>query len=131
MVLTDLIDAPGAPSGNTAEEKIRWALELTWRHMADVLGPGGLAAVISGSDPSFTELFRSVLTPSTDALVELIRADVSAGVLRSDLDADAAVSLFVGAYLGELLRRGAVDDEFTARCLDLMWVAMTGGRAGH
>ena len=36
------------------------------------------------------------------------------------------VSLFLGAYLGELMRRGRVDATFAERCLDLMWAAMTG-----
>ena len=40
----------------------------------------------------------------------LIRADVATGKLRGDPDAEAAVSLIVGAYLGELVRRGSVDD---------------------
>jgi len=33
-----------------------------------------------------------------------------------------------GAYLGELVRRGTIEDEFADKCLDLMWAAMTGGR---
>jgi AcrR family transcriptional regulator len=127
--LTEVIGDPGEPPEGETRDKIRWALELTWHQMAEVLGPGGLAAVVGGSDPGFTNLFRSVLAPYTDALVALIEADVAAGKLRQGLDADAAVSLFVGAYLGELLRRGQVDDDFTEKCLDLMWVAMTGGHS--
>jgi hypothetical protein len=99
--------------------------------MADVLGAGGLAAVVGNTDPAFTDLFRRVLAPYTDGLVALIRSDVDAGLLRADLDADASVSLLVGAYLGELVRRGSVDDGFADRCLHLMWVAMTGGQAAR
>ena len=62
-----------------------------------------------------------------EALVSLIRADIAAGDLRQDLDADASVSLLLGAYLGELVRRGRIDDGFAERCVELMWVAMTGG----
>ena len=124
--LTAVIGDPGEPPGTTPRHKIRWALDETWHQMADVLGPGGLAAVIGDTDQRFTGLFRSVLAPYTEALVSLIRADVEDGKLRGDLDADATVSLMVGAYLGELLRRGAVEDGFTDRCLQLLWVAMTG-----
>ena len=60
-------------------------------------------------------------------MADLIRSDVAAGVLRPDLDAGAMVSVLIGAYLGELVRRGRVDEGFSDRCLDLMWVAMTGG----
>jgi hypothetical protein len=98
-----------------------------WHQMAEVLGRGGLAAILGNSDPRFTELFRSILTPYNDALADLIRSDVAAGVLRPDLDADTMVSVLIGAYLGELVRRGGVDEGFGDRCLNLMWVAMTGG----
>jgi hypothetical protein len=92
------------------------------------LGPGGLAAIVGDTDRRFTDLFRSILVPYADALVALIEADVAAGKLRSDLDADAAVSLIVGAYLGELVRRGTVDDDFADKCIHLMWIAMTAGQ---
>ena len=58
--------------------------------------------------------------------VSPIRADIAAGVLRQDFDADASVSLLVEAYLGKLVRRGRVDDDLAERCVELMWVAMTG-----
>jgi AcrR family transcriptional regulator len=125
--LIAVIGDPGEPPDTDPRGKIRWALDGAWHQMTAVLGPGGLGAVIGNTDERFTELFRSILAPYTDALVALIRDDISAGKLRQDLDAEATVSLFIGAYLGELLRRGAVDDEFRDRCLHLMWVAMTGG----
>lgn len=122
--LSALIVDPGEPPDGTPRDKIRWALDATWRHMSDTLGPGGLAAMVESGNP-YADLLRSVLAPHADALAALIRTDVEAGVLRADLDADACVSLFVGAYLGELVRRGAVDEAFTESCLDLMWIAMT------
>ena len=61
----------------------------------------------------------------------MIRADVEAGALRADLDADACVSLMVGAYLGELVRRGAVNEMFTESYIDLMWIAMGSTRKRH
>ncbi|PVG81465.1 TetR family transcriptional regulator [Nocardioides gansuensis] len=121
------ISAPEEPLGNTPREKIRWALDQTWHQMAEVLGRGGVSAIVGNTQPGFTKLFRSVLTPYTGALVDLIRADMAAGELRRDLDPDTVVSLLIGAYLGELVRRGRVDKGFSERCVDLMWVAMSGG----
>ncbi len=121
--LSALIDDPGEPPDVPTREKIRWALGATWRHMADVLGLGGLAAMVETDNP-YADLLRSVMAPHTDNLTRLIRADVEAGALRADLDADACVSLLVGAYLGELVRRGVVDEAFTESCLDLMWITM-------
>ena len=123
--LAAAIVPPDAPVGDTPRERIRWALDQTWGQMTDVLGRGGLAAILRDDDARFTGLFRSVLDPYADALVELIRADVATGDLRSDLEADTVVSMLVGAYLGELVRRGRVDEDFSSRCVDLMWVAMT------
>jgi hypothetical protein len=62
---------------------------------------------------------------NVDALVSLIDADVAAGRLRPDLDADAVVSLLMGSYLGELLRRGVVADDWLPRCAELLWHAIT------
>jgi len=121
--LSALIEHPGEPPDAPTREKIRWAMDSTWSHMADVLGPGGLAAMVEGDD-AYADLLRDVLAPHTDALATLIRADVEAGALRGDLDADACVSLLVGAYLGELVRRGAVGESFAESCLDLMWITM-------
>ena len=125
--LSSVIGDPGEPPGSNPRQKLRWALDRTWHQMAEVLGPGGMAAVVGGADPAFADDFHQVLAPYTEALVSLIGADISAGELRQDLDADACVSLLVGAYLGELVRRGRVDDGFAERCVELMWVAMTGG----
>jgi AcrR family transcriptional regulator len=127
--LTAAIGEPGDPPGPRRGRDSMGVGGRMWHQMAQVLGRGGLAAILGNSDPRFTELFRSVLTPYNDALADLIRSDVAAGVLRPDLDADAMVSVLIGAYLGELVRRGELDEGFSDRCLDLMWVAMTGG--GH
>ena len=126
--LADAIGEPGQPPDAEPREKIRWALDRLWRQMTDVLGPGGLAAIVGDTDRRFTELFRSILMPYADALADLIRVDIEAGRLRSDLDADVVVSLIVGAYLGELVRRGRVEDDFVDKCVELMWVAMAAGQ---
>jgi AcrR family transcriptional regulator len=123
-VLDNAIGTPELPPDGTVREKIRFALQEAWRQMADVLGPGGLAAIVMDSDPEFTELFRAALRPYDSALVSLIREDARAGLLRADVDADGVVSLFLGAYLGEQVRRGRVDREWIDRCLDMMWLIL-------
>ena len=122
------ITAPEEPSGDTPREKIRWSLDQTWHQMSEVLGRGGVSAIVQNTQPAFTRLFRSVLTPYADALVDLIRGDMAVGELRRDLDPDTVVSLLIGAYLGELVRRGRVDQGFSEKCVDLMWGSMRGER---
>jgi AcrR family transcriptional regulator len=118
------ITPPTQPVGETPRERIRWAMDETWRQMSDLLGRGGLAAILGNTNPAFTRLFRSVLTPYGDALVRLMRADVAAGELRGGIDPDAVVSLLIGAYLGELVRRGSVEESFQESCADLVWAAI-------
>jgi AcrR family transcriptional regulator len=113
-------DLPEVPT----QERIRRALDQTWAHVAEVLGRGGLAAVVAGTDPEFTGLVRAVMEPYLDELAALVARDRDAGLLRADLDADAVVTLFVGAYLGHLVRYDDVDDAWVASSLDLLWVAM-------
>ncbi len=132
-VLGSAIGGPAPVPEGSVRDKIRFALTGAWRQMEDVLGPGGLAAIVMDADPEFTELFRAALRPYDESLVASIREDVDAGLLRSDVDADGVVSLFLGAYLGELVRRGKVGADWLDRCLDLMWaiLAPPGAPAGN
>lgn len=122
--LADVIGEPTELPGGTTRDKVRSLLDQKWRQMADVFGAGGLSAVVADSDRRFSELFRTAIAPYNTALVSLLQAEAERGGLRSDLDAETVVTLFVGAYFGQLVRHGVVDDEWAERCLDLMWVAM-------
>jgi len=124
-VLSDAIGTPDLPVEGDVRAKIRAVLEQVWHQMGEVLGPGGLAAVVGDRDPEFTDLFRAALRPYVDALVGRIRDDVAAGLLRPDLDAEGVVSLMVGAYLGELVRHGEVALGWLDRSLELLWTLMT------
>jgi AcrR family transcriptional regulator len=124
-VLKAAIEPPQVPHEGTVREKIRIALGQAWRQMTDVLGPGGLAAIVGNSDPEFTGLFRAALRPYDKALVARIRDDAEAGRLRPDLDADGVVSLMFGAYLGELVRRGRVTSGWLDRSMEMIWLVMT------
>ena len=74
------------------------------------------------NDPPF-ELFRAALRPYDETLVTRIADDVDAGRLRA-VDADGVVSLMLGAYLGELVRRGRVSPDWLDRSLEMIWVVM-------
>ena len=123
-VLSTAIGVPQVPREGTVRDKIRFALEQAWRQMGDILGPGGLAAIVGNADPEFTELFRAALRPYEDSLVERIRDDSRAGRLRPGLDAEGIVSLMIGAYLGELVRRGQVGPDWLDRSLEMVWAVM-------
>lgn len=123
-ILRGALGAPRIPTGSNAREKTRAALEQTWRQLQHVLGPGGIAALVLDQDPAFSRLFRDAIAPYEQVLVDLIRDDAAAGLLRPGLDPESVTTLLVGAYLGELVRRGAVGDDWLERCLDLLWPAL-------
>lgn len=123
-VLSKAAGSPEALPEGAVREKIGFALNEAWRQMADVLGPGGLAAIVTNADPEFTDLFRAALRPFDEALVARIEADSESGLLRAGVDADGAVSLFLGAYVGELVRRGEVGEDWMERCLEMMWFVL-------
>jgi AcrR family transcriptional regulator len=123
-VLANAVTAPEVPRDGSVRDKIGSALEQAWRQMADVLGPGGLAALVANTDPEFTDLFRAALRPYVDMLVGRIREDSDAGLLRPGLDAEGVVSLMIGAYLGELVRQGDVEAGWLDRTIELLWILM-------
>ena len=129
--LRDAIGVPELPEEGTVRDKVRFSLQQAWRQMADILGPGGLAAIVGNSDPEFTDLFRAALQPYDEALVARIREDMEAGLLRPDLDPDGVVSLLLGAYLGELVRRGRVDPGWLDRSLEMIWTTLLPPRAAR
>ncbi len=123
-VLSNAIGVPQVPREGTVRDKIRVALAEAWHQMGDVLGPGGLAAIVGDSDPEFTELFRAALRPYDELLVQRIDEDSRAGRLRPGLDAEGIVSLMMGAYLGELVRSGEVAPEWLDRSMEMFWGIM-------
>ncbi|MET9310855.1 TetR family transcriptional regulator [Kribbella sp. NPDC003505] len=102
------VTPPDQPPVEDIRGRLTWALGQVQTILSEVLGRGGIAALLDDREPTFTTLVRDLLTPYTTALAGLIEHDTAAGRLRSDLDADAAVSLMLGTYLGELLRHGTV-----------------------
>lgn len=123
-VMERAMAVPELPPDGSVRHKIRFSLEQAWRQMGQVLGPGGLAAIVTNAEPEFTELFRTALRPYDERLMTRIGEDARAGLLRPDVDAEAIVSLLLGAYLGELIRRGRVDDDWLDRCLDTLWATL-------
>ena len=55
---------PDAPVGDTPRERIRWALDQVWGQMTDVLGRGGLAAILRDDDPGSRGSSAACSTPT-------------------------------------------------------------------
>jgi AcrR family transcriptional regulator len=100
--------------------KVRWVLTRARVILEEGLGRGGVAAVLSDSHPQFTEAFRNALALHLEPLKLSIAADVEKGLLRTNVDADVAVNLFFGSYLGEVLRYGQPRHDWLDRTLAML-----------
>lgn len=117
-VLGDVTEAGPPPDTDSARDRIAWVLRRTAEVLADGVGPGGVAAVLTGRDPEFSRALRSSLESGIAPVRDLVAGDIEAGVLRDDLDADLLLDVVVGAYLAVSLRRGTPDPDWAERTAD-------------
>lgn len=115
------VPAPALP----LREKLHWFLEHVLLVLEEGIGRGGTAAVLTDSDPAFTEALRSQLADRLRALEAVMAGDVEAGRLRADVEPDAVVGMLVGAYLGELLRYGEPRPGWADRTVALLGPALS------
>lgn len=127
-LLDDLVDeAMPAPSAEMPE-KVLWLLERIQAVLDDGIGRGGVAAVLTGSDPAFTTALRTRMTDRLETLQEAMEADVRAGHFDPGVDPDILISVLFGAYLGEVLRYAEVRPGWAARTVKLLTPALSAGR---
>jgi AcrR family transcriptional regulator len=122
--LDRIADQAVPPEHLSVPEKVRWVLTRVRVILEEGLGRGGVAAVLSDSHPQFTESFRRALAVHLEPLKAAITADAKQGLLRADVDADVAVNLFFGAYLGEVLRYGQPRQDWLEETLDMLVPAL-------
>lgn len=95
------------PEGLDVAGRLAWVLERVEWVVTLGIGHGGVAALLTDSDPEFTATLRRSLDDGLSPVVDQIESDVARGALVPDLDADLVVNLVLGSYLAETLRRGA------------------------
>ncbi|MDP9822303.1 TetR/AcrR family transcriptional regulator [Nocardioides massiliensis] len=114
-VLHPVTAAGAPPEPGSVRDHLAWVLRRTGEVLASGVGPGGVAAVLTGSDPEFATALRASLESGLAPVRELVEADIAAGDLRADLDPDLLLDLVLGAYLAGSLRRGAPDAQWVDR----------------
>jgi AcrR family transcriptional regulator len=124
--ISSAVKPPAHAPVEGVRERLSWGLSEMRAVIDEVLGPGGVASLIDDREPEFTRLVRGLLEPYAAALAKLVADDIAAGLLRRDLDADALVSIMVGAYLGEVVRYGRVRDEWLSTSVALLYHAAVG-----
>ncbi|MFW0787210.1 TetR/AcrR family transcriptional regulator [Gordonia sp. CPCC 206044] len=111
-MLTDAlvtVGVPEPPSANmSGEQLMRWVIDRSASMVFDGIGFGGMAALLTDTDPAFTDLFRRVLHLHRDALEDALDDGKRRGVVRGDLDPDLLIDGVVGALVAEQARTGTV-----------------------
>ena len=124
-VLDELVET-GAPTPDLpVPDKLRWVLERVLVLLEHGIGRGGTAALLTDSDPGFTEALRARLDAQLTRLARAMADDVAAGRLDPRVDPDTLVGLLFGAYLDEVLRYGGPRAGWADRTVDLLAPAVT------
>lgn len=124
-VLHPVTDAGPPPEAGPVRDHLAWVLRRTAEVLADGVGPGGVAAVLTGSDPEFATALRASLERGLAPVRDLVEADIAAGDLRADLDPDLLLELVLGAYLAASLRRGTPDAQWVDRTAEQLAALVT------
>ncbi|AVP71403.1 TetR/AcrR family transcriptional regulator [Prescottella equi] len=104
-----------------ARQRLTWVLEQAVASIEDGIGFGGMAALLTGEDPEFSELFLSILASYRRQVSDVIEEARNIGEFRRDLDSDALIDAIVGAYVAEFARQGQVRDDWQQRLFRIFW----------
>lgn len=107
------------PPMSAPEERLRWVIVTATDIIVSGIGFGGLAALITGSDPTFSDVFRDVLTRHRSVLTLAIEEGIADGSFRADLDPETFVDGIVGVLVAECARTGDVSDDYEQRLVSL------------
>lgn len=126
--LSSLADPPSPPADADLPAVLRWVIEQSHRAVGDGIGTGGVAALLTGDDPAFTESIRDLLVRHRAALTDVIDLAVQRGIMRAGVDSETLIDVVAGSYVVEFARRGTVSPDWVDRTLDLLLdaVAPTG-----
>jgi AcrR family transcriptional regulator len=124
-VLDELVEV-GVPAPTLpVPEKLHWLLQSILEVFENGIGRGGTAAVLTDSDPAFTNALRDRMADRLSVLEQAMAADVAAGRLAPRVEPDTLVGLLFGAYLSEVLRYGEPRPGWSDRTVALLTPAVT------
>lgn len=102
-----------------------WIVEQCEHAVAGGIGLGGVTALLTGQDPTFTTAIRAILVTHRAALAEVLRSPALAEWIRPGLDTETVLDLIVGAYLSEHARSGEIGPDWQTRVLTTLWPALS------
>ena len=103
---------PSIPPGSSREQRLDWVIAQSVDVIANGIGVGGFAALLTGEDPEFSDAFRAILGAHRGQAIEVLDDDAG--------DADTVIDMIVGGYVAELARTGSVDTGWRDRVLAIL-----------
>lgn len=129
--LATLRERPSVPPDSDREQRIRWVVSQSVDVIADGIGVGGFAALLTGEDPEFSAAFREILGAYRRQAMDALGVDGIAahpppdGFAHPPPDgfshpppdgfADTLIDMIVGSYVAELARADALSDDWHTR----------------
>lgn len=121
--LATLRERPSVPPDSDREQRIRWVVSQSVDVIADGIGVGGFAALLTGEDPEFSAAFREILGAYRRQAMDALGVDGIAahpppdGFADPPPDgfADTLIDMIVGSYVAELARADALSDDWHTR----------------
>lgn len=98
-----------------AEARLRWVVSHAASMVLDGIGFGGMAALLTDSDPEFGVLFRQVLARHRAELREVLDAGKRRGQFAATMEPEMLVDGIVGALVAERARTGGVAGDWEDR----------------
>ena len=109
------------PTDLSTYDTFTWLLRDAGRMADDMVGRGAAASIILNDHPESNGMMRDMIKARSVRLTRFLHERVAAGDLRADLDIGLAATMLLGALMGQLIRGGALDDEWADSVLALLW----------
>lgn len=122
--LTQTASPPPLDPQADAAQRLRWLITHAVGMVRHGIGFGGLAALLTKSDPDFTTLFQEMLSAQRGELAAAIDDGKANGSLRADVDNATLIDAIVGAYIAEYARSQNIDTRWEERLFDFFWPAV-------
>lgn len=105
--LQQLAQQPKLDPRATPDQRLMWAIRQSIDVIANGIGVGGFAALLTNEDPDFSAVFRGILVDYREQAVMALGPHTS--------DGETIVDMIVGSYIAEFARTGTVDNTWSER----------------